>query len=53
MSYWEWEIGNGGSGIGHRALIIYYWLLVIDYWLLVIGGRASGYVFPGSAWDKD
>jgi len=45
-----------GMGIGHWLLIIGYWL--IDYlllvnWLLVIGGRASGYVFPGRAWEQD
>jgi len=22
----------------------------ISYWLLIIGGRASGYVFPGRSW---
>ena len=25
----------------------------ISYWLLIIGGRASGYVFPGRAWEQD
>ena len=63
MGNWEWGMGNGELVIGYWLLVIGYWgcpeRSVVSQrsrrvkGLLVIGGRASGYVFPGRAWEQD